>query len=230
MADLETTAKQHEIKLARKDQQIEKQSKQIENLVKQMDILVKQMEHQTNPTENQNNQIVSQQTEDQNKKISSQNKQIDNDILQQMKHQNKQIEDQAKQIDNLVQQVNATNAFKNDMIIRNIEDDSSFSPLNTAFQWKFKPDEIRSGDTKFSPPFYNAMNPHCFQLRVSYGDNTFCISFCRYRGKYDHRSDEIRMTENFVFEIHIFGKNGECWSFLIMLVIMVIIIQLIIMK
>jgi len=142
------------------------------------------------------------QMENQNKQMEDQNKQ--------MEDQNKKVEDQAKQIDSLVKQVNATHQCKNNiMIIKNIEDESDFSPICSTFQWKFKPSEIRCDVKKYSPPFYNVMNAHCFQLRVHYVDNNFCISLYRYRGKYDHFNDEIKVTKDFAFEIKVFGKNGK---------------------
>jgi len=135
----------------------------------------------------------------------NQNKKIDN--------QSKQMEDQAKQIDNLVQQVNITHQYGNNMIMKNIGDETTFSPFCTAFQWKFMPDEVRYGCMKYSPPFYNVMNPICFQLRVHYVDNNFRIALYRYRGKYDHFNDEIEVTKDFSFDIRIFGKNGKVTTF-----------------
>jgi len=95
------------------------------------------------------------------------------------------------------------------MIIPNIEDESNYAPICTAFQWKFNPAEVKSGITIKSPPFYNVMNAHCFQLVVEYEDNKFYIAFWRYRGKYDHPVNEIKVIEDIDFQIHIFGKNGK---------------------
>jgi len=183
MIELETNAKSHGLKLVEKD-------KQMENLIAQM--------------ENEN-----KKAEDLNKQMENLIAQIEN-LIAQMENQNKKVEDQSKQIDSLVKQVNATHPCKNSiMIIKNIEDETDFSPICSIFQWKFKPSEIRCGIEKFSPPFYNVMNAHCFQLRVHYVDNNFCIALFRYRGKYDHFNDEIKVTKDFAFEIKVFGKNGK---------------------
>jgi len=190
MAELETNAKNNILKLAEKDQQIE-------NLITQM--------------ENQNRETVNQ-----NKKIEGQAKQIDSlvkateDQNKQIFNQNKRNEDQSKQIENLAEQLNVTHQCK--MIIHNIEDETDFSPICTIFQWKFKPTEIRSGDIKLSPPFYNSENAHCFQLKVKFVDNKFYIVLYRYRGKYDHLLNEIKVKEEFIFEVKIFGKNGKLRS------------------
>jgi len=97
------------------------------------------------------------------------------------------------------------------MIIPNIADESNYSPLCTAFQWKFNPAEVKSNGDKYSPPFYNIMNAHCFQLKVDYDYcvDSFYINLKRYRGKYDHNGLAIKMNDNIDFQIHIFGKNGK---------------------
>jgi len=142
-------------------------------------------------------------------KLAEKDKQIEN-LIAQMENQNKQMEDQSKQIDSLVKQVNATHQCKNSiMIIENIEDELDFSPICSIFQWKFKPSESRCGVEKFSPPFHNVMNAHCFQLGVQFLYSNFCITLYRYRGKYDHFNDEIKVTKDFSFEVTVFGKNGK---------------------
>jgi len=95
------------------------------------------------------------------------------------------------------------------MIISSIEDGTNFSSVSTAFQWKFDPFVVRSGVEKLSPPFYNVMNAHCFQLEVSFIENKFHIEFRRYRGKYDHDTNQIKLTKDYIFNIHVFGKNGK---------------------
>jgi len=137
---------------------------------------------------------------DQERKIIEHNKQIDN--------LNKQMGDQSKQIDHLVKQVSNPHQFQNNMIMQNIEDETNFYPICTTFQWQFKPTEIRSSGEKFSQPFYNIMNSHCFQIRVHFLENEFCFALYRYRGKYDHLSNAIKETKDFDFEIRIFGKNS----------------------
>jgi len=147
--------------------------REIENQSKQIESLVKQMEDQE----------------------INHNKQIDNLV--------KQMEDQSKQIDNLVKEVKNPRQCQNNMIMQNIEDETNFYPISTVFQWKFKPIEIKYGDGKFSPPFYNIMNSHCFQLRVHFLENAFYFALYRYRGKYDHHSNAIKLTKDFDLEIRI---------------------------
>jgi len=115
--------------------------REIENQSKQIERLVKQME-------------------DQKREFINHKKQMESLV--------KQIEDQSKHIDNLVKEVTNPQQCQNNMIMQNIEDETNFSPICTTFQWQFKPMEIRSGGEKLSPPFYNAINPHCFQLGVHF--------------------------------------------------------------
>jgi len=188
MAELEVKVKVHGQKLVEKNTQIVNQNKQIVNLNK----------HNVN----------------QDKQIADQVKQI----ADQKKHslnQSKQIGDLKKQIENLQKsQTNSTNHQPSSssplsMIIPNVEDESNYSPICTAFQWKFNPTAVKSGIKETSPPFYNVMNAHCFQLEVDYEDNNFCIGLRRYRGKYDHPVNEIKVIKIVDFQIHIFGKNGK---------------------
>jgi len=97
------------------------------------------------------------------------------------------------------------------MIVPNIEDESNYSPICTAFQWKFNPADVKSnnGIDKSSPPFYNIMNAQCFQLVVDFQKNNFNISFYRYRGKYDHNVNEMWSVTMFDFQIHVLGQNGK---------------------
>jgi len=130
-------------------------------------------------------------------------------------NQSKQIGDLKKQIESL--QRSSTNSINQQpssllplsMIIPNIEDESNYAPICTAFQWKFNPTEVKFGSKKNSPPFYNIMNAHCFQLVVEYETNDFSIGLRRYRGKYDHPVNEIKVIKNIDFQIHVFGKNGK---------------------
>jgi len=191
--ELDTNSKRHELQLVAKDREIENQSKQMESLVKQM-------EDQERKNVNHNKQM-----DNLNKKIEDQ----EINHKKQMDNLNNQIKDQSKQIDNLVKQVKNTHQCQNSMIMQNIEDETNFYPISTVFQWQFKPTEIKSGGEKFSPPFYNIMNSHCFQIRLHFLQNEFYFALYRYRGKYDHPSDAIKLTNDFVFEIRIFGKNGK---------------------
>jgi len=95
------------------------------------------------------------------------------------------------------------------MIIPRVGDETNFSAISTAFRWKFDPFKVRSGERKLSPPFYNVMNAHCFQLGVSFVGNKFHIEFRRYRGKYDHDTNQIKPTKDYIFNVHVFGKNGK---------------------
>jgi len=99
------------------------------------------------------------------------------------------------------------------MIIPNVEDDSNYSPICTAFQWKFNPTELNSGFQKYSPPFYNVMNSHCFKLVAYFQSNNIKIGLCRYRGKHDHKVNEIKGTTSIDFQIYIFKKNGKLKTF-----------------
>jgi len=212
--ELDTNSKRHELQLVEKDKEIENQSKQIESLVKQMedqekknvnhnkqmDNLVKQMEEQERKNVNYNKQIENLKKQREDQEINH-NKQMEN--------LNKQIEDQNKQIDNLLKEVRSPNQCQNNMIMQNVEDETNFYPICTTFQWKFKPTEIKSDDEKFCPPFYNGMNTHCFHLGVMFSETDFLFTLYRYRGKYDHHSNEIKVTNDIAFEIRIFGKNGE---------------------
>jgi len=148
-----------------------------------------------------------------NKHIENQEKQIGY-LNNHNANQDKQIAEQKKQIKNL--QKSPTNSINQQpilssplsMIIPNIEDESNYAPICTAFQWKFNPFDVKSG-TKISPPFYSVMNAYCFRLEVEFKNNNFCISLRRYRGKYDDNVKEVKTSKDFDFQIHIFGKNSK---------------------
>jgi len=150
---------------------------------------------------NQNKQIV-----DLNKHIVNLNKQIE-DQKNQSLNQKIQIESLQKGQTNSISHQLSSNQTSLLMTIPNIEDESNYSPMFTALQWKFNPTDVKSGVIKISPPFYNVMNAYCFQLDAQFIRNSFCISLCRYRGKYDDNVKEIKTSKNFDFQIHIFGKN-----------------------
>jgi len=203
MAELEVKVKVHEQKLVEKNTQIMNQDKQIVNLNRHK-------ENQERLIGNLNKHNVNQ-----DKQIADQKKQIA-DLKNHSLNQSKQVGDLKKQIESL--QKSPTNYINHQpipssaplsMVIPNIEDESTYSPLCTAFQWKFNPTEVKSGIKKISPPFYNIMNAYCFQLVVEYEDNKFYIMLRRYRGKYDHPVNEIKVIKNIDFQIHIFGKNGK---------------------
>jgi len=203
MAELEVKVKVHGQKLVEKNTQIMNQDKQIVNLNRHK-------ENQERLIGNLNKHNVNQ-----DKQIADQKKQIA-DLKNHSLNQSKQVGDLKKQIESL--QKSPTNYINHQpipssaplsMVIPNIEDESTYSPLCTAFQWKFNPTEVKSGIKKISPPFYNIINAYCFQLVVEYEDNKFYIMLHRYRGKYDHPVNEIKVIKNIDFQIHIFGKNGK---------------------
>jgi len=141
---------------------------------------------------NQNKQIV-----DLNKHIVNLNKQIE-DQKNQSLNQKIQIESLQKgQTNSISHQLSSNQTLL--MTIPNIEDESNYSPMFTAFQWKFNPTDVKSGVIKISPPFYNVMNAYCFQLDAQFVRNNFCISLCCYRGKYDDNVKEIKTSEEFRF-------------------------------
>jgi len=149
-----------------------------------------------------------------NKQIVDQNKQIVN-LGRQNENQDRQIGDQKKQIETLHQrQTKQQVSLPLSMIIPNVEDDSNYAPISTAFQWKFNPTEVESGGKIFSPPFYNVMNSLCFKLTADFRyNNSIFIGLCRYRGKHDHKVNEIKEMTNIDFRIHIFKKNGKLKTF-----------------
>lgn len=172
------------------NKQIEEQNKQIKDLNKQMIYHDKQLEKQGKQIEDQN-----KQREDQNKRIKDQAVQI--------KHFDNHLENRDHQI-KLIQECHTQ------MIMPNVYDIMNYSPIYTHFQWKFNPAEIKSSTKTFSPPFYNIMNSHCFQLGVTFISTGFSIVLHRYRGKYDLKIGEsIITTEEFTFNIHLFGTNGK---------------------
>jgi len=197
LTKIESIVKSHEQKHDEKDNQIKIQNKLIESFNKQFENL-------NNKIEDQSMQILGQ-----NKTITDLKKQILN-LDSCNENQEKQMVDNKKQIEDLKQCLTKHHSsLPLSMIIPNIEDESCYSPICTAFQWKFKSSEVRSGIIKCSPPFYNIMNAHCFQLEISFYNNNFRINLYRYRGKYDHNVNPIKQIESFDFNVHFFGKNGK---------------------
>jgi len=196
LTKLESLVKCHEQKHAEKGDQIRNLNKQMLDQKKQI--------------EDQSKQIV-----DQKKEIVNLNKKHNrNQDCQQTGDQHIQIVDNKKQIEDLKQCLTKhQSSLPLSMTIPNIEDESCYSPICTAFQWKFKPSEVRSCLVKCSPSFYNVMNAHCFQLKVRFEKNNFGISLHRYRGKYDHNVNEIDGIKDFDFKMNIFGKNGKSKSY-----------------
>jgi len=190
MIELESKMKTNEENLVEKERQITDQNKEIQNQTKLI-------ENQNKKIDNQNEEIKDLQT-----KVEVQNIQIEN-LIKFSNSQNKHIIDQNKEIINLQQ-------YQSTMMIPDIEDDSDFTAINTAFQWKFNAQGVKEFECPiFSPPFYNIMNSHCFQLKVYFVCNRYMIRLHRYRGKYDSDSDEIRESNLYNFHIHVFGKNGK---------------------
>jgi len=190
VAELEFKVKSNEEIQAEKDQQIENQNKKIEDQNKKIEDLNKKIEDQNKKLEDQNKKL-----EDQNKKIEDPNKKIE-DLNLQFGNQNKQIE--------------SLRQVQTNMISPNNGDASDFYPVSTAYQWKFNPTEVRSGNVKHSPPFYNFMSSQCFKILVEFKDNNFILSLGRWRGKYDNALDTaIKTTKDFNFYIHVIGTNEK---------------------
>jgi len=154
--------------------------------------------------ENQNKEI-----ENQKKRAEMQNKQVENQNKQ-MENQSKQIQDLKAQVENQSKEIVNLRKCQTTMILPNIGDYSNFTSLGTAFQWKFNPFSVRASCFEFSsPPFYNVMNSHCFQLAVDFADNNYQIVLYRYRGKYDDDEGFIKTPQSFDCCIHLFGKKGK---------------------
>lgn len=106
---------------------------------------------------------------------------------QQLKIQNQHISDQDKEINYLKMQIQNRNIqisnlkqSQTRMIIPEIEDGRNFHPISSAFQWRFNPVLIKSTVVHtFSPPFYNILNSHCFQLAVAFIENNYQIALVR---------------------------------------------------
>jgi len=206
---------------------------QLMNRVIELELKVKCHE-EINEEKNQNENIenLGKQIVEQNKHIEEQSKQIV-DQKKQIENQDKEIGELKTLMVNQSKEIKSLQQYQNNapinhqslspplpMISRGIkyhEDGDcspdyfpNYSPICTAFQWKFNPTEVKSGiDILFGPPFHNVMNAHCFQLGVEFVNNNFDISLRRYRGKYDHNVNAIKKMQNFDFHIHIFGKNGK---------------------
>jgi len=233
VTELEMKMETNEQKLAEKDELVEKQNVQIQDQNKELEDLKKQNENQNREikelqkqmnnnsdililkmhTEDQKRKIVDQnkKIEDQNEKIVDQNKKIvdQNKKIEyqngKIVDQNEEVRDQQIQLEQLDKEVEDQN--EKIMIIPVTESFGSVSP----FQWKFNPNELRvQGRKKYSIPFYNTMNSHCFQLGAGYKDNNLRISYHRCRGKYDvDLGIDIETKNTFDFNIKLFGKGGK---------------------
>jgi len=223
MTELEVKVQCQEGKLEDKQKQLDFQTQVIENQKKQMENLQKHLDDKNKQIENQ---VANQkkQIESFKKKFENLDEQVEvqNNIIMDLKikmeNENKELENKGKDIDN---STNGTKEHENviqkfesflyKMIIPNGFDSSDYMPVCTAFQWKFNVDKVRSGERPFPrPPFYNTKNAMCFALVVAYVGNIFRIGLVRYRGKYDHATDEITKTTPFSFKVNIFGNNGNC--------------------
>jgi len=209
MTELETKVKCNEQKHVEKDNLIK-------NLNKQIVDQNKKVEDQADAIVKQNKQIVNleRQNENQDRQFGDQNKQIVN-LERQSENQIRQIGDQKKQIEALQQrQTNHQASLPLSMIVPSVEDDSNYSPVSTAFQWKFNLADVKSCGVKLSPPFYNVMNSHCFKLAAYISrNNKILIGLARYRGKHDHKVNEIKGMTNIDFQINIFKNNGKLKTF-----------------
>jgi len=128
---------------------------------------------------------------------------------QKLVEKDKQIEDQNKQIEEQKEKVLSLQQAQNNMVVPNIKIDNNFSPVSTAYQWKFNPTEVKSGSKLYSPPFYNGVNSYCFQLRVKFVDECYRMILYRFRGKYDSiLCQDVKKADSFKFSIYLFKKNG----------------------
>jgi len=116
------------------------------------------------------------------------------------------IKELSEKIENQKKQMESSQSKK--MIMPNVVNESNYSMINTAFQWKFNVDNVRAGIKSFSPPFYNS-GGHCFQLESSFVENNFRIALYQYRGQYDYATNEVELKENFNLKINVLGKNGN---------------------
>jgi len=209
---------------------LEEQTKIIKNQKKLMDDYSKQIEDQNILTEKRMKQIEhnSKQLKDQNNLIKIQNMEIEKLKKQSnnANQENKEITDLKKQVENINKefkrkienQSDETEKYKikdeieklkqnlNSMIMPNIDVDPNFTPVSTAFQWNMHVDPDKG---YVSPPFYNIKNGMCFQLGATLVENLFHVGLARYRGKYDHPTNEISTTQPFELVVHIFGSNGN---------------------
>jgi len=126
-----------------------------------------------------------------------------------LEEKDKQLESVNRQMQNFVQQHRRN---PTSMIMPNIvQDECNFSVMSATFEWKFNVAKVRYGGHSMSPPFYNKVNRDCFQLHVlfDFHSNFFRIMLHRYRGKYDHSYYPVRITDQFIFEVNIYGINGK---------------------
>jgi len=49
----------------------------------------------------------------------------------------------------------------------------------------------------------------CFQLKIEIINHWYYFTLYRYRGKYDHPTDQLPTTKNFELVVHICGNNGS---------------------
>jgi len=170
---------------------------------------MKRIENNSNQLEDQTKLIEIQNMEMQNlkKQISKEN--------QEKKTLNKEITDLKKQVENenkklerkIENQSYESRGQKDDMekLQPSLNSKASFTPVSTAFQWKV---DIES-ETTLSPPFYNMMNGMCFQLRFTLPNDFGFITLHRYRGKYDHPTNQISTTQPFELVVHMFDNDGN---------------------
>jgi len=133
-------------------------------------------------------------------------KQLMNRMDEQLVEKNRLIENQSQEIRNLSEQLENQSEEINSLKQLN-EKESKCSSINTAFQWKFDVDQVKSGMRPYSPLFYNT-DGNCFQLGAYYEKKDFKILLYRYRGQFDLVTSEIT-TNKFNYDIYVMGKNGN---------------------
>jgi len=200
MKELETKVMTNEQKLVEKDKQIVDQNKQIEDLKKQNEDQNEEIKSLQKHINNNSDVNQDMHIEDQNKKIADQNKEIEDQNIQ-IKNQKIQMEQLSKQMEDQNKQIKSLQQCETNMIM---------PCSNSPFQWKFNLDEIKGSERReYSPPFYDFMSSHCFQLGAYFNDN-LRICIYRYRGKYDaDLGDDIETINTFSFRINVFGKVGK---------------------
>jgi len=201
--------------MANQKKQVEDYSKQLEDQNKIMVNQKKQMEDQSMLIENCKKKMenYSKQLEDQNILIKIQNMEMENlknqtsCKNQENEYLNKQLE---RKMDNQREKQKDVERkllqSSNIMMIPNIDVDPNFASVSTAFQWKV---DVISEEALISPPFYNIKNGMCFQLGTILVENLFTIGLLRYRGKYDHPTNEISTIKPFKLVVHMFGNDGN---------------------
>lgn len=230
LKDLTLQVKCHEQRLEEKDKQIYNQNKQIENYSKHFEDQKKRIENCSKQLEEQHKLIENhkKQMENCNKQIDDQNILIEKQ-MKQLENYGEQLEDQNVVIEfknivemkNFKMQSNNANQENEEITylkkqVENINKESILRIDNQSYEtehfgWGLY---IEIDKVYVSPIFYNIVNGMCFQLETKLKNHWFLgfrlfITLRRYRGKYDHPTNQILTTQPFELVIHILGNNGN---------------------